>query len=164
MYNGGIEGAQTPDYGWLGLFAETTKGNEMNAVKTKTIRQSVTFKASPGEVYETLMDSKKHGEFTGAPAKISREVGGKFSIYEGDIEGVNLELIPAQKITQSWRYSDWPAGHYSKCTFGLSPVPGGTRLTFTQTGVPEDKYEDIRQGWHDYYWEPMKELLAKHKA
>jgi len=68
-------------------------------------------------------------------------------------------LAPDQKIVQSWRYSDWPVGVYSKATFALEPVEKGTRLTFTQTGVPDDKYEEIKQGWRDYYWEPMKAML-----
>ena len=38
----------------------------------KTIRQSVTFKASPHDVYETIMDSKKHAKFTGSIVKMSR--------------------------------------------------------------------------------------------
>ena len=135
----------------------------MSEMKTKTVRQSVTFAASPTQVYEALTDSKTHAEFTGSPVKMSREVGGKFSVYDGEIDGENLELVPSQKIVQSWRYSDWPAGHYSKCTFSLKQVPGGTRLTFTQTGVPEDKYEDISQGWRDYYWGPRKELFGKSK-
>jgi len=130
-------------------------------MKTKTIRQTVTFKATPHEVYETLMDSKKHSQLTGSKAQISREMGGKFSIYEGDIEGVNLELVPDHKVIQSWRYSDWPEGHYSQATFTLEEIKGTTRLTFTQTEVPEEHYEDIAQGWYDYYWTPMKEMLEK---
>jgi activator of HSP90 ATPase len=128
---------------------------------TKTIRQSVTFKASPHDVYEALMDSKKHSEFTGFKVSISRKIGGKFSVYGGNIEGVNLVLVPHQKIVQSWRYSDWPKGHYSKATFSLKEISSGTRLTFTQPGVPEEFYNDIGQGWRDYYWEPMREMLEK---
>ena len=127
----------------------------------KNIRQTVTFKASPHEVYEALMDEKKHAVFIGSDARISRKVGGKFVIYEGDIDGKNLELVPDKKIVQSWRYSDWPEGHYSTITFAFEAVDKGTRLTFTQTGVPEDKYEDIKQGWKDYYWQPMKQMLEK---
>ena len=130
-------------------------------MKTKTIHQTVTFKATPHAVYEALMDSKKHGEIVGANAKITKKVGAKFSIYDGDIEGVNLELVPDKKIVQSWRYSDWPEGHYSKATFLLEESQGGTKLTFTQTDVPEDLYEDVSQGWKDYYWQPMKEMLEK---
>jgi activator of HSP90 ATPase len=128
---------------------------------SKVIRQSVTFKASPLEVYEALMDEKKHSSFTGGGAKISRKVGGTFNISDGDIEGKNLELIPGKKIMQLWRYSDWPKGHYSTATFSFAETGKGTRLIFTQTGVPDDKYEDIKQGWKDYYWEPMKEMLEK---
>lgn len=41
-------------------------------MKTKSIKQIVTFKAPPEAVYEALMDFRKHSKFTGAPAKISR--------------------------------------------------------------------------------------------
>jgi activator of HSP90 ATPase len=135
----------------------TYGGKEMS----KTIRQTATFKASPHAVYEILMDPKKHAELTGGEAKISRKAGGKFTLYGGDIEGTNLELVPDQKIVQSWRYSDWPEGHYSTATFSLEEVDQGTRLTFTQTDVPDDKYADIKQGWKDFYWTPMKGLLEK---
>jgi len=44
---------------------------------SKTIRQSVTIKASPHAVYEALMDSRKHAAFSGMPARISRKVGAR---------------------------------------------------------------------------------------
>ncbi len=130
-------------------------------METKNIKQAVTFKATPHEIYEALMDSRKHSKFTEGKASISRKVGGKFSISDGYIAGTNLELVPDEKIVQSWRASDWQEGHYSKVTFKLSKVEKGTRIDFTQTGVPEEQYEDISQGWKDYYWEPMKEFLEK---
>ncbi len=63
----------------------------------KTIQQAVILKVSPHEVYEALMDSRKHSKFTGEEASISREVGGKFSAYGDYITGVNLELVPDKK-------------------------------------------------------------------
>jgi len=39
---------------------------------TTTIRQTVTFNASPQEVYEVIMDSKKHESLSGEKASISR--------------------------------------------------------------------------------------------
>jgi activator of HSP90 ATPase len=128
---------------------------------SKTIHQTATFNASPHDVYEMLMDEQKHGELTGGEAKVSRKTGGKFTIYGGEIAGKNLELVPDKKIVQSWRYSDWPEGHYSTVTFSLEEIENGTRLTFTQSDVPDDKYEDIKQGWKDYYWKPMKDMLEK---
>ena len=128
---------------------------------TKIIRQSVTFKSTPHELYEALMDAKKHAKFTGGDASISRKVGGKFKVYDGYAEGTNLELITDEKIVQSWRGSDWLEGVYSRATFSMKTVAGGTRLLFTQSGVPEEYYEDVKQGWIDYYWQPMKEMLEK---
>jgi len=129
-------------------------------MKTKTVRQSVTFKTSPHVIYEMLMDSRKHAKFTGGKAGISRKVGGKFNACDGYIDGVNLELVPDKKIVQSWRGSDWPEGHYSRVTYSLKKVENGTRLTFRQSGVPADHCKNIGQGWHDFYWKPMKEALA----
>lgn len=130
-------------------------------METRTIKQTLTIKASPHEVYEALMDAKKHAKFTGGKATISRVVGGKFSVFDRYATGVNLELEPDKKIVQSWRASDWPKSHYSKATFALQKIEGGTRLTLTQTGVPEEFADDIAQGWRDYYWAPMKEMLEK---
>ena len=130
-------------------------------METKTIRQTVTFKALPHDVYEALMDAKKHAKFTGGKAVVSREIGGKFSTFDGYAEGVNLELVPDKKIVQTWRAEDWPEAHYSRVTFSLNKLKEGTRLTFTQSGVPEEQYEDVAQGWQDYYWAPMKEMLEQ---
>jgi len=132
-------------------------------MKTKTIHQTVTFQATPHDIYETLMYAKKHSQLTGSNARITKKVGDKFSIYEGEIQGVNLELVPDRKIVQSWRYSDWPEGHYSKATFLLEESKGATKLIFTQTEVPEGLYQDVAQGWRDYYWQPMKDMLEKPK-
>ena len=48
---------------------------------------------------------------------------------------------------------------YSTATFLLEEAEGGTRLTFTQTGVPEQHYDGISQGWRDFYWTKMASSL-----
>jgi activator of HSP90 ATPase len=128
---------------------------------SKTIRQTATFKASPHDVYEALMDSRKHAKFTGAPAKISRKVGGEFTAYGGSLSGQTLELAPDKKIVQAWRADDWPAGHFSRATFSLKKVKGGAELSFYQSNVPDEHYAGIKQGWIDFYWTPMKKMLAQ---
>ncbi len=128
---------------------------------TKTIRQSVVFAASPHEVYEALMDAKKHATFTGSKARVSRKVGGAFAIFDDGLSGTNLELVADKKIVQAWRceMKGWPADHFSKATFALSKTKTGTKLAFTHSGVPTACVKDITQGWRDYYWKPMKEML-----
>ena len=77
-------------------------------MNTKTLHQSVLIKAAPHEIYEALMDSKKHSEFTHSPAVISREVGAEFSAFDGWASGTTLELLPDTKIVLKWRAADWP--------------------------------------------------------
>lgn len=97
-------------------------------METRTIRQQVTFKAPPHEVYELLMDEKKHAAFSQSKTTVSRKVGGKVSSGDGYIEAVNLELVPDEKIVQQWRDTDWPEGHFSKATWTFTPIASGTRL------------------------------------
>jgi hypothetical protein len=48
--------------------------------KSITIHQEIEFNASPQQLYEALLDSKKFTELSGRPAEINREVGGAFSL------------------------------------------------------------------------------------
>ncbi len=128
-------------------------------MRTKPIRQIIFFKSSPHEVYEMLMDSKKHSKFTGGKANINPKIGGKFTAYDGYIDGVNLELVQNKRIVQKWRGSDWPENHYSTAIFELEKNDNGTRLIFTQTGVPDEHYEAISKGWVEHYWDKMKKVL-----
>lgn len=128
-------------------------------MQTKTIKQCFTIRASAHDVYETLMDSDKHTQMTGEKARISRDIGGKFSAYDGYAAGENIELVADQKIVQTWRASDWPRGHFSKITITLFESKGNTELSFVQEEVPEEFYDDVYEGWFDFYWEPMKRML-----
>ncbi|MDO8509129.1 MAG: SRPBCC family protein [Nanoarchaeota archaeon] len=126
----------------------------------KTIKQKIKFKVLPHVVYEALMDSKKHSAFTDSDAKISRKIGGKISAYDGWIKGENIELIKDKKIVQKWRGGDWPEGIYSIATFELIKTENGCELIFTQTEVPDEFYEDVSEGWKEYYWEKMKRYFS----
>ena len=109
------------------------------------------------------MDSRKHSKLTETKMKISREIGGKFADDDGYITGINVELIPDKKIVQSWRASEenWPKNHFSTLTINLKEEKEETKLEFTQEGVPEEYFESISKGWHEYYWNPLKLFLEK---
>jgi len=124
-------------------------------MKTRTLHQSVVLNATPHEVYEVLMDSAKHSAFTHSPAVIRWEVGGDFRTFDGWASGTTLELIPDKKIVQKWRADDWPEGYYSTVTFELQTEGTGTRLDFTQAGIPDGLYGDLETGWKEFYWDNL---------
>src|SRR5579863_8992902 len=94
------------------LFAQTkpimdnTHGGSKDSLKGITIHQEISFKASPKQVYETLLSSKQFSEstkksfdnFTATSASIDPTVGGAFSLFDGVIFGRILELVPNQRI------------------------------------------------------------------
>lgn len=131
--------------------------------KSRVIEQEIIMKSTPHEIYEAFMDSKTHSKFTESKAVISREIGGNFSIFEGDINGKNVELIQDKKIVQTWRGEgkNWPKGYYSTITLILESTDKGTVIQFKHEGVPDGAYESVKEGWENYYWEPLKELLEK---
>ena len=132
-------------------------------MKTKNIKQTVAFNAKPSDVYEMIMDAKKHAKFTGGKATMSKKNGGKFSAYDGYIHGYNIELTEGKKIVQAWHFKEegWPDDYFSICTFEFKKEGKGTKMTFTQTEIPEHKVDALKSGWKEYYWGPMKMMLKQ---
>ena len=52
-------------------------------MKTRTIEYTVLIRATPKAVYDTLMNEKKHSQFTGERAKVRAKVGAAFRCYDG---------------------------------------------------------------------------------
>ena len=126
-----------------------------------TIKQTAVIKgATPGDLYATLMDGKRHGALSGQPTKVSNRVGGTFKVGH-DLEGKHLKLTKDKRIVQTWRANNWPKGVYSKATFAFAKAPGGAKITFTQIGVPAPYLKEIASGWKAYYWVPLKKVFAK---
>ena len=126
----------------------------------KDLKHNVILNAPPLAVFEALMDERRHRQFTGSPAKISRQPGGAFTCYGGYIKGFNLEIIAPKLIVQAWRSRDWPRETYSVVTFKLAKGAGGkTKLSFTHVGIPAKDYPSKNKGWRTHYWEPLGRYL-----
>ncbi len=134
-------------------------------LKFGTIEQTVFFKASPEEIYDALLDPRKHSEFTGSPATTSAKKGATFTAWEGYITGKNLELVKGKKIVQEWKTTEFPDGYpFSRLELTLTPKKGGTELKMVHSKVPADQVAEYTGGWKSSYWDPLKEYLAKGEA
>lgn len=130
-------------------------------MKTKSIKQTVTFAATPDTIYNLIMDEKKIAAFTGSKVTMSTKVNGKFNVFDGYCHGYNVELIEGKRIVQAWHFAEdgWPDDHFSICTFELEDTGNKTKLRFLQTNVPEHKVNSLKEGWKEFYWDPMKAYL-----
>jgi len=129
-------------------------------MKSRTSRQTIILQASPDEVYDVLMDSRKHQSLSGEQAKITKKVGGKFTAWGSHISEINRVLKPGKKIVQAWRATGWWPDHYSIVIFDIQRAGAGAKLRFTQIGVASSRYSGHYRGWIETYWTPMKEIFA----
>lgn len=129
---------------------------------TSTIAQTVTLPASPERIYNALLDGEQTTAFTGAYAYCQPEEGFGFSAYDDYVIGKILELRPSERIVQTWqaREPNWLVDHFSKVTLELRPQGEGTELTLLHEDVPEEYAASVAEGWHRYYWEPLRKWLS----
>ena len=125
---------------------------------------SCTLPASPEAIYDAWLDSAKHSAMTGAGAKIVNRIGGAYSAWDGYITGKTVELVPAERIVQTWRTSQFAGNDPdSTITVELAPTKTGARLTLTHSGVPSGQTSYESGGWRDNYFTPMKAYFAREK-
>jgi len=131
-------------------------------MKVKTIKQEVIVPATPVEVYEAFMDAEKHSAFTGSRATCDPRVGGKFTAWDEYISGKNLELEKGKRIVQEWITTDWPKNYPpSRLELNFKAVKEGTEISMIHSEVPAEQADDTKQGWIDFYWEPLKKYFGK---
>ena len=124
------------------------------------IHHVIGFDVAPEMIYDELVRADNFAAWTDAPAEIDPTPGGAFSLFGGQIDGRNIELVPGVRVVQAWRVAGWEAGQYSLTRFELRPEPPGTTLTFDHIGFPPEARQELDGGWHAMYWEPMRRHLA----
>lgn len=116
--------------------------------------------ATAQEVYDAWLDSEKHSNMTGGAATASNQVGESFTAWDGYISGTNIELVPASKIVQSWRSTEFPDGsNDSRLEVTLTDVEGGCELILKHSEIPQPEH-DYENGWDVHYFQPMKEYFG----
>jgi uncharacterized protein YndB with AHSA1/START domain len=121
--------------------------------------------ASAQEIYDAWLDSLAHSEMTGGEARMSNAIGAEVSTWDGYISGSNLELVPGERIVQSWRTANFTDEHEdSIITVTLEPLAGGTLLTLVHSNVPDDQRSYEEGGWQSNYFEPMQEYFGGRQA
>nr|CAG4647225.1 EOG090X09QT [Megafenestra aurita] len=118
------------------------------------------FKCPPSELYNVLTLPELMRAFTCVPAHVNSTVGGNFNLFDGQITGQFLELVPNKKIVQTWRFKTWPVGHFSKVTIKLEDEGDSTKLSLNQTGIPSNEFDKTVDGWQRYYWEAIKRTFG----
>ncbi|KKR30768.1 MAG: hypothetical protein UT61_C0002G0012 [Candidatus Woesebacteria bacterium GW2011_GWA1_39_8] len=132
----------------------------VNTERSRSIKKEYHIWVPQSEVWNALVNPETIQKWGEGKANMSEKVGVKFSLWDGQIHGTNLEVIPQKKLVQEWYSSDDP-DHVTKVTFTLTHKDGCTALYLKHEGVREKNYDSIDKGWDDYYLGEIKKLLEK---
>ncbi len=120
---------------------------------------NTTINASAEAIFNAWLSSKGHAEMTGGAAKCSREINKPFEAWDGYISGKNLEVIPNQKIVQTWRTTEFSEDEEdSIIELNFEELDGKTHLHLKHSNLPAHG-EQYAKGWEVHYFEPMHEFF-----
>ena len=117
---------------------------------------SIRIEAPPEAVFRFFVDPDRLVRWMGTEADIEPVVGGRFSVdVTGDdvAVGAYTEIDPPRRVafTWGWEGNDGVPPGSSTVTVDLSEVDGGTELTLTHRGLPdEDACRRHHEGWTHY--------------
>jgi len=149
----------------FGSPADRARREAQAQVTEMSIHQETLIAAPPQQVFELLTSGSLFSAATGQPAEITDREGDSFSIFGGQVQGRQIELVRGQRVVQAWRFgtahpSAWEPGVYSTVRFTLEPAGDGTRLVIDHAGIPAEWIEHISLGYPTFYQDPIAKFFA----
>ena len=123
----------------------------------KLLTQKHGISAPPGEVYIALTNPFTIELWSGYKAEMSTTPGSEFSLWEGDICGKNLEFKQDKLIKQQWYFDGQDED--SIVTIKLFASGENTRAELTHENIPDEAYEEMKEGWKNDYFGALKEFF-----
>jgi uncharacterized protein YndB with AHSA1/START domain len=116
----------------------------------KHLKQRHAITATPEEVYTALTNPLTIELWSGYPADFTPVEGSEFSIWEGDITGKNLKLVPNELVQQQWYFDG--QDEVSLVTIKLRKEGNNTLVELTHENIPDEAFDDMAEGWKKYYF------------
>jgi len=118
------------------------------------------FSCSAMDLFQAIVDQGRVQAYTQSACKIDPKVGGEFTLFSGNVQGVFEKIEPGKMVQQAWRFKHWPAGHFSTVVLKITEEDGKCKLSLSQKNVPEADLESTKAGWRSHQWDRMKAILG----
>ena len=125
------------------------------------IQKTYEMNASPEEVFDALVNPELIQIWSGDEAQMNGKVGGTFSLWGGQMYGVNLEVVKNKRLIQEWSYDQWADA--SRVTFHIKAKGTKTVVELIHEDVPEKSVNSISDGWDTYYLGAMQDMFEEVK-
>jgi len=118
--------------------------------------------ARPEQVFQIWLDSRLHTTITGGNYQIEPVTGGKFTAWDGYICGTLIDIEPSRRISMRWRASEFPQdAPDSPLELTFEDKGNETLVTLNHSTIPEGLGESHRQGWFNFYLDPLVKYYSK---
>lgn len=123
----------------------------------KQFKKHFNLNGTPADVYNALVNPVMLEIWTGEPAIMSEEPDSEFSLWDGSINGLNLDFEKDAKIVQEWFFGE--QDEPSIVTIKLHPKGKGTSMEILHTNIPDEAYDNIVDGWISDYFGGLDQLF-----
>ncbi len=121
-------------------------------------KQYYIIRTPPEDLYKALTIAETIQLWTGYPAGMKAEEGFEFSLFDGDINGKNLELKPGKEIVQQWYFDGQKEASIVRII--LHPHKKGTSVELRHSNIPEEVFDEFRTGWDEYYFGRLQDFYS----
>ncbi len=130
----------------------------------KNIKKHYHIKATAEDIFTALTNPLTIEIWSGALAVMEPVAGAEFSLWDGDITGINIEIETGKKIVQEWYFEDEEGlspEDKSIVTIKLHNEGNSTDVELLHINIPDEAFDNIVDGWDRYYFKPLKELVEE---
>ena len=133
---------------------------------SQELKFKVKYRVPPHIIYEALTNQDMILKYTQTPAKFDKTPGSKFMLYDGNIQGTNIELQENKKIVQEWKFCTWE--QYAELTLDFKERAGNESTIFvSMKNIPKlDKTNRIieprvvENGWHSQIFKKINDYCG----
>jgi len=127
----------------------------------KDFKYSLTIKeAEPEDIYNALTNPFAIELWSGYPAVLKLEKDSEFSLWEGDITGKILEFEKDKKLVQEWFFGENEESSVATINI-FAKKSNKTYVVLTHTNIPDQDYDNIVEGWTDFYLGAIKKFFEE---
>ena len=123
----------------------------------KDFKYRVKMKAEMEDVWMAFTSASSMELWTGYSADFKPEAGYEFSLWDGDITGKVLEIIPQEKLVEEWYFEG--ENVESIATLKFFQEKNKVTVELIHTNIPDDAFDNITEGWVEYYLGAIKTFV-----
>lgn len=133
---------------------------------SQELKFKVKYRVPTNIIYEALTNQDMMMKYTQTKAVFEKTNGSAFSMYDNNIQGINVLLEENKKIVQQWKFSTWDS--YAELTMIFREKPGNeSEINITMKNIPNFdntkknvEIKGVENGWHSQVFRKINDYCG----